>query len=302
MSQVPIQPILLPIYPAQILSNVYLPNCPTSIYCSYQPTSIISPNNQLIMLNNNQIKQNTIESSIDSNDQLKLKSGRPHPKEKFSAEEDSKLHELVKKYGENNWYYIAQEMDGRNIRQCRERWRNYLSPEVKNGPWTKEEDDLLFYSYKRYGPKWKFIASFFPDRTDINIKSRWQVHTRLFMRQKKSILKNQKRIINNYICKDTRLMAQQVKKCNNTRVVMPCVNRSQNKTDFKDAKNINQNKVNLSRKQSLTSLINISSQNTKPIKNDEISGNENENFFDDLFDLPMNQSDEYEVFENDYGF
>ena len=37
--------------------------------------------------------------------------------------------------------------------------------------------------YAIHGPKWKYIANFFPARTDINIKSRWQVHVRRASKQ-----------------------------------------------------------------------------------------------------------------------
>ena len=114
---------------------------------------------------------------------------KPHPKTKFTQEEDSKLYELVQKYGESNMYEISKEMDGRNIRQCRERWRNYLSPKIDNGPWTKEEDDLLFQLLPQYGPRWKTISKFFPKRTDINIKSRFNIFFRRYLRQKKKSLK-----------------------------------------------------------------------------------------------------------------
>ena len=103
---------------------------------------------------------------------------KPHPKVKFTDAEDERLRELVATYGPLDWHVIADHMENRNARQCRERWRNYLCPEVENGPWTDEEDRLLDEKFAIYGPKWKMIATFFPSRTDINIKSRWQVHLR----------------------------------------------------------------------------------------------------------------------------
>ena len=102
----------------------------------------------------------------------------PHPKKKFSTDEDNKLIELVKKYGCENWQKISLEMPGRNVRQCRERYKNYLDPEVISGPWTEEEDKLLDDLYSQFGPKWKLISSYFPKRTDINVKSRYHVHFR----------------------------------------------------------------------------------------------------------------------------
>ena len=108
---------------------------------------------------------------------------KPHPKSKFSEEEDEKLRTLIAEHGDSDWHLIASKMETRNPRQCRERWRNYLCPEVENGPWSEEEDRMLDDIYAMYGPKWKFIATFFPRRTDINIKSRWQVHVRRVNKQ-----------------------------------------------------------------------------------------------------------------------
>lgn len=91
----------------------------------------------------------------------------------FSPEEDAYLCSLVQQFGVNSWKFIAKKMPNRTTRQCRERYKNYLSPEIKNGPWTKEEDELLKEKYKEFGPKWAQISSFFNSRSDVNIKNRW---------------------------------------------------------------------------------------------------------------------------------
>lgn len=99
----------------------------------------------------------------------------PHPKNKFSAEEDQRLISLIQQYGEDNWSTISDKMPKRNPRQCRERWFNYLSPEINTRPWSIEEDTQLKRLYDQYGPKWVKIATYFPQRTDINVKNRWLV-------------------------------------------------------------------------------------------------------------------------------
>ena len=91
---------------------------------------------------------------------------------KFLPEEDKKLIELVNEYG-NSWHKISKLMEGRNVRQCRERWKHYLSSNRAKSPWTPEEDALLLKKYMELGPKWTKISKFFDDRTDIQIKSRW---------------------------------------------------------------------------------------------------------------------------------
>ncbi|KAK8881749.1 hypothetical protein M9Y10_044385 [Tritrichomonas musculus] len=91
----------------------------------------------------------------------------------FSYEEDEQLKKLVEQFGDKDWKFIARKMPGRSTRQCRERYKNYLSPDIKNGPWTKEEDDLLKEKYNEYGPHWSSISKFFKSRSDVNIKNRW---------------------------------------------------------------------------------------------------------------------------------
>lgn len=164
--------------------------------------------------------QNTFQNQIFSQP-----SKKSHPKCKFTAEEDEMLKQLVNNYINSNdqtknlqidseflsdekkneidngdvslisnfdWNEIAQQMKtGRNARQCRERWLNYLSPSVVNGPWTDEEEELLCNKYNEIGPHWKKIAFYFPTRTDINIKS----HYHLLERRKRKEEKKKEKAI-----------------------------------------------------------------------------------------------------------
>lgn len=94
-------------------------------------------------------------------------------KRKFTPEEDSKICELVDKYGPRNWELIAREIPGRNSRQCRDRYQNYLIPGFFNGQWTKEEDELLYIKINQMGHQWTKMMKFFPGRTANCIKNRW---------------------------------------------------------------------------------------------------------------------------------
>lgn len=114
---------------------------------------------------------------FESNDDI-LRNPKRHPRKKFSNEEDLLLLELVHKYGENNWRIIADEMPGRNVRQCHDRWVKYLSPDINTDSWSEEEDKLLKEKYNEHGSQWKLISSYFPNRTDISIRNRWQVQCR----------------------------------------------------------------------------------------------------------------------------
>ena len=93
---------------------------------------------------------------------------------RFTPEEDEKLKALVEMYGKNNWSIIASFMDGRQSRQCKERYLNYLVPGFFKGQWTNEEDDLLGKLYIENGPKWTFLQKYFPERNANSLKNRWK--------------------------------------------------------------------------------------------------------------------------------
>lgn len=92
---------------------------------------------------------------------------------KFLKAEDDQLRVLVTKYGEQNWNLISSHMNRRNARQCRERYKNYLSPNYRNTPWTPAEEAILAAKVKEFGPKWSTIARFFEARSDVNVKNHW---------------------------------------------------------------------------------------------------------------------------------
>jgi hypothetical protein len=97
---------------------------------------------------------------------------------KFSPEEDAKLLDLVQRYGAKDWMKIANLMETRNARQCRERFKNYLNPDLRKDPWTREEDEILDQRYMEYGAKWNKISKFFVNRSDNAIRNRWMMMAR----------------------------------------------------------------------------------------------------------------------------
>jgi hypothetical protein len=102
------------------------------------------------------------------------------PIHKFMPIEDARLVQLVGLFGEDDWDSIAQNLPNRTVRQCRERWLYFLAPSIVNGPWSPEEDALLWRKFREFGSKWKQMTKFFPGRTEINIKNR---HAALRRRQ-----------------------------------------------------------------------------------------------------------------------
>lgn len=131
--------------------------------------------------NSQTYKYQTIKFLMNSSPQtmqIPKREQKPHPKSKFTSEEDTKLKQLVNQFGINNWNQISSNMAHRNPRQCKERWFNYLSPLIRKSPWSTDEDELLERKVKEIGPKWVKIAKFFPMRTDIQLKNRWLVLSR----------------------------------------------------------------------------------------------------------------------------
>jgi hypothetical protein len=91
---------------------------------------------------------------------------------KFFKEEDAMIQNLVIKYG-NKWVTIAKEMKTRTSRQIRERYLNYLDPNIQKKDWSDEEEDQLVY-FLLMNPviSWKALSKHFPGRTDVYLKNR----------------------------------------------------------------------------------------------------------------------------------
>lgn len=91
----------------------------------------------------------------------------------WTLEEDSKLIKWVQDNGARKWSKAALFIKGRNGKQCRERWINHLSPEIKKGEWTQEEDEKLYSLYTKYGSSWTKIAKNFQGRSENSVKNRF---------------------------------------------------------------------------------------------------------------------------------
>ncbi|OHS96390.1 Myb-like DNA-binding domain containing protein [Tritrichomonas foetus] len=91
----------------------------------------------------------------------------------WTREEDETIIEFVKQYGTKNWTKLATLLPGRIGKQCRERWRNHLDPDVNRDPWTEEEDNILIEMHEKIGNQWVKIAEYLPGRSDNSIKNRW---------------------------------------------------------------------------------------------------------------------------------
>lgn len=91
----------------------------------------------------------------------------------FTQAEDANLRRLVCQYGAKHWKLISRLMQTRSTRQCRERYKNYLDPNINRNPWSEEEDALIIQKVAELGPKWSLMSNLFKSRTDVSIKNRY---------------------------------------------------------------------------------------------------------------------------------
>jgi hypothetical protein len=96
----------------------------------------------------------------------------------FTMKEDQLLQTSVEQFGTGDWESVSRQLPGRTARQCRERWFTYVSPDVNRTQWSSDEDALLFDLMQTHGPKWGAIVGFFCNRTQNNIKNRWNTIVR----------------------------------------------------------------------------------------------------------------------------
>jgi len=122
---------------------------------------------------------------------------------KFTKEEDDLLKNLVKTYGEGCWSQIAEKMPGRNRKQIRERYINFLKKDRTDSEFTTEEDTLILSYVQKNGRKWSAIAELLPGRTPIMIKNRYYAKLKRTLKYEEKSKTGEAGTITSQIEKDT---------------------------------------------------------------------------------------------------
>lgn len=105
--------------------------------------------------------------------------GFRRPPRRWIKEEDDQLLALIGEQLQNgntkiSWTGVAERMEHRTSKQCRERYTNNLDPSVgRKGNWTADEDVMIRDMQHRIGNKWTKIAAALPGRSDNDVKNRW---------------------------------------------------------------------------------------------------------------------------------
>ncbi|XDV20241.1 hypothetical protein PO909_025598 [Leuciscus waleckii] len=133
----------------------------------------------------------------------------------WSKEEDQLLRNAVAKYGTREWGKIRVEVPGRTDGACRDRYLDCLQENVKKGPWSKEEVELLKQKVEKYGVgKWSKIASEIPNRIDCQCLNKWKLMTKTS--QNKGIKREMKQTTGQQTAKRRKVLGRKMEVCSSS--------------------------------------------------------------------------------------
>ncbi|RTE69606.1 hypothetical protein BHE90_016010 [Fusarium euwallaceae] len=95
-------------------------------------------------------------------------------RQRWSSNEDTTLKKLVQAWDPPDWNRIAQKIGSRTARQCRERYKNYLDPNLSNKEITPKEGAMIDQFVEEMGKNWADVARRLGGhRTDNAVKNWW---------------------------------------------------------------------------------------------------------------------------------
>ncbi|CAD8090572.1 unnamed protein product [Paramecium primaurelia] len=109
----------------------------------------------------------------------------------WNPEEDEILQNLITDPNENkNWTQITIDFNRinpakivRHAKQIRERWNNYLNPELKKSEWSQPEQLQLLLLVQEIGKRWSLISKKISGRTENQVKNQYNSMMNTYRRQ-----------------------------------------------------------------------------------------------------------------------
>jgi hypothetical protein len=107
-----------------------------------------------------------------SNQKSLAKTKAPSKRDRLIKEEDDFLISYYNGSDDQNFNNISTFLPTRTTKQARERWANYLNPNLeKDQKLTFEEEKLLEYLVKHYGRHWNDLMKFFPGISPVTLRN-----------------------------------------------------------------------------------------------------------------------------------
>ncbi|KAG7982305.1 hypothetical protein I3843_04G044600 [Carya illinoinensis] len=96
----------------------------------------------------------------------------------WTAEVEMRLRKCIGEHGEGNWHLVSLRAGLNRCRKsCRQRWLNYLRPNIKRGSFSIDEVDITIRLHS-------LLRNRLPGRTSNDVKNYWNTHMHKYMKEK----------------------------------------------------------------------------------------------------------------------